>query len=389
MDKIKKLGLLFSQLANELNISNTLYDKAVTAYTALANYIKDNNSDWDVEVFPQGSFELGTVIKPINDEDQYDVDLVVLVKMPSFEDAYKLRQTIQSFLESHGRYDGKIEEKKQCLRIVYSDSAQFHMDVVCAVPTQYNQTAIINVAKKIETGEGYKYFPSNPKGYIEWFKQSMNYKRLMQEARIRDAASTEIQALSLAKMKTPLQQAIQILKRHRDIFFQNNLDSRPSSIIITTLCALSYDNAKIYNSENNNVYTTIKQMLNTFTYYLGTNSFGEYKLSNPSFDQENFLYKWNSNSKLPEDFFKWIEKARFDIITNPLDFLEDSPTQMRDSLRENFGHKITDSALKKYGEAFGLANESGQIRINPSTMSIAQSKDSCSIVPMKNTFFGD
>ena len=44
------------------------------------------------------------------------------------------------------------------------------------------------------------------------------------------------------KVKTPLQQAIQILKRHRDIMFEKDAEDRPISIIITTLAAHAYNN---------------------------------------------------------------------------------------------------------------------------------------------------
>ena len=48
-------------------------------------------------------------------------------------------------------------------------------------------------------------------------------------------------------MKTPLQRAIQILKRHRDVWFNKNRSAydekaKPSSIIITTLAAHAYYN---------------------------------------------------------------------------------------------------------------------------------------------------
>lgn len=389
MNKEQKLGLLFSGLADKLNITETLYNRAVTAYTALADYIKDNNKDWEVEIFPHGSFELGTVIKPVNDEDEYDVDLVVLVRAPDFRDAHKLRETIRTFLESHGRYEGKIEEKKQCLRVVYSDNAQFHMDVVCAKSSEYDDKNIIEVAKKDEQLDEYDYKESNPKGYIDWFKKTMNYKRLLQEARFQAAyeASTEVQELSLPKMKTPLQKAIQILKRHRDIYFQNNLDNRPSSIVITTLCALSYDNAKLYNSSNDNVYLAIKKMLETFPMFLGADSSGQYKLPNPSFHDENFLYKWNTDANLKKHFFQWIEKARLDIVTNPFQFLEDNPGKMRDVLFSCFGSNIARAAFESYGETYKKLNDS--LRIDKNTMSTTLDEGESTVKPKLNTFYGD
>ena len=45
----------------------------------------------------------------------------------------------------------------------------------------------------------------------------------------------EIEDVPTYRVKTPLQMAIQLLKRHRDIYFQNNNENAPISIIITTL----------------------------------------------------------------------------------------------------------------------------------------------------------
>ena len=90
MRKEEKLNMIFDNLANGLNITQTMMKKAETAYNALGEHIKNSNEEWDVVVYPQGSFQLGTVIKPVNDEEQYDVDLVVLVKTPNY-DAETLR----------------------------------------------------------------------------------------------------------------------------------------------------------------------------------------------------------------------------------------------------------------------------------------------------------
>ena len=56
----------------------------------------------------------------------------------------------------------------------------------------------------------------------------------MQEARVEDVPEYQV--------KTPLQQGIQILKRHRDIMFVEDPDDKPISIIITTLAAHAYNN---------------------------------------------------------------------------------------------------------------------------------------------------
>ena len=54
------------------------------------------------------------------------------------------------------------------------------------------------------------------------------------------AKAAKVDDLPARKWKSPLQEAIQILKRHRDVMFQDARDSAPISATITTLAALSY-----------------------------------------------------------------------------------------------------------------------------------------------------
>jgi len=48
-----------------------------------------------------------------------------------------------------------------------------------------------------------------------------------------------IDELPTYRWKTPLQQVVKILKRHRDVMFLDAPDKKPMSIIITTLAGRS------------------------------------------------------------------------------------------------------------------------------------------------------
>ena len=76
-DQEKILGMLLSRIADEINITSTMQDKAVSSYTAVGKWIGDG-LDYDVKIMPQGSMNLGTVIKPIDDRDDYDMDLSLI-----------------------------------------------------------------------------------------------------------------------------------------------------------------------------------------------------------------------------------------------------------------------------------------------------------------------
>lgn len=192
MTKEQKLNMIFDSLADGLNITQTMLQKAEKAYNALGDHIKSANEEWNVIVYPQGSFQLGTVVKPINDDEQYDVDLVVLVKEPHY-DAEKLRSEIFTILESHGRYEGKIENKKPCIRIQYADSSQFHMDIASAQDLVATADDSINIAR-FDGESSYYYEVSNPKGYIDWFKKTMQFDELQKSQRaMYEQCQTEVE----------------------------------------------------------------------------------------------------------------------------------------------------------------------------------------------------
>ena len=53
-------------------------------------------------------------------------------------------------------------------------------------------------------------------------------------------ARASVEEIPEYRVRTPLQSAIQILKRHRDVMFVDRADEKPISIVLTTLAAHAY-----------------------------------------------------------------------------------------------------------------------------------------------------
>jgi hypothetical protein len=71
----------------------------------------------------------------------------------------------------------------------------------------------------------------------------------------------KIDELPLYRWKTPLQRAVQILKRHRDVMFEKNPNAKPISIIITTLAALCYSGESDISSTLQNIIVNLQDMM--------------------------------------------------------------------------------------------------------------------------------
>jgi len=318
----EQLNVFFLRIAEELDISDTLFDRAVRSYTALGEYI-NNQCDCSVSVYTQGSFRLGTVIRPLSDEDVYDLDLACEVMEVPFITPKDLKNKIGDILSESKRYSSMLEEKKRCWRIEYSDEAQFHMDITPAVPDSKTTDAIL-VTNKNENGS-YSFTFSNPKGYSEWFEKRKATSEMIRKTAIFEAAGVEPVKTKDNKVKLPLQRAIQILKRHRDKMFESNQDNKPISIIITTLAA------RAYNGETG-VYDAVKRILETMSTFIEVTG-EKYYIPNPSNPQENFADKWNSEPAKATAFFNWLNKAKKDIITVSPTIIDDY-TSLEDSLGE-------------------------------------------------------
>src|SRR5208337_1219737 len=81
---------------------------------------------------------------------------------------------------------------------------------------------------------------SNSEGFARWFESRMKLARLLLEKRAVAVKAAQVDDLPAYRWKSPLQRCVQILKRHRDVMFADNLDRKPISIIITTLAGKAY-----------------------------------------------------------------------------------------------------------------------------------------------------
>ena len=79
-EKEKILDNYLLRIASNLDISETMREKAERSYRAVGQWLGDCDVNSDVKIMPQGSFYLGTVIRPVSDADEYDIDLVCLLK---------------------------------------------------------------------------------------------------------------------------------------------------------------------------------------------------------------------------------------------------------------------------------------------------------------------
>ena len=316
-----------------IDISDTDYKQAEDRYQAIGKWLQRGESKLAAlspDIYTQGSFALGTVIKPLNDNEDYDIDLVCHLKAETRDYTQEDIKTILG--EEVGRYakannlSNDPEESRRCWTLIYASSngsAGFHLDALPSISSwayseakekyKYERNKdIFQINITDNEKEDYDrisndWYVSNPRGYAEWFnsKQEDAIAEERQRYSLRSMASGKPDDVPSYAIKTPLQQAIQFLKRHRDIYFQDNNDIKPISIIITTLVA------QTHLETNSSILGIIKQFQENYWQHItGDNNIC---ILNPVNSAENFADKWSKYPERKHAFQEWINQLREDL----------------------------------------------------------------------------
>lgn len=378
-------------LAEELDISDTRYEQAEQSYNSLGRWLNRPEStlkDYGPAVYVQGSFGLGTVIKPRNEEEDYDVDAVCELQYlgkTQLTQAH-LKEMLRVEMESYRRAQNMLKplhEGRRCWTLNYADGAQFHMDVVPALPngetvrrmlqanrleTRWSGTAIaITDNERWDYGQITEDWPrSNPKGYLEWFKTRMIVVLNERKMRLAKSINASVEKIPDYKVRTPLQHSIMILKRHRDMMFaRDEINCCPISIIITTLAAHAYGGEE-------DVGDALLSILSGMERHILRDSYNRAHIANPSDPMENFADKWAEHPEREEAFYKWLRQAQSDY--QKVAGMEQG-SNMADALSPHMG-----TALAKRAETRFRGGSSGLLR-GATAASVASSTPSFGSVP--------
>jgi len=365
----KQIETILGDLAAQINISDELFETANDEYTALGKWIdkktEEGTTPYRVSIYPQGSFALGTVIRPISDEDDYDLDLVCQVENGSFLSAEELKiDVVKPWLTGYKKTKNDIEEKRRCWHVEYEDIPNFHMDVIPTIPrypSDANSSMISITDKDEERNPVYEYQGSNPKGYIKWFfSRCRQRKDVSVNGNHKNYEMAQQEDLKQNKNKTKLQKAVQLLKRHRDVMFEDDVENKPISIVITTLAG------QVYSGETT-ILDTILGFVDGVEDYLNTHrrKDGSYSIPNPSYEGEDFADKWKEHPERQAAFFSWLRQLQEDFNLEKL--MSKDRVTMGNSIKKSFGNATGAMVFGMRGIAEANAVKAGTVKVNSST----------------------
>ncbi len=351
---------LLKNIVKQIAVSDRKNEDAINRYTSISQWFGRKESmlnSYSPMIYPHGSFSLGTAINPLVGE-KYDLDIMCcLQNLTTYNiTEYKLKQMVgNEIIEYTKTYGMKFPENHtRAWTINYNEKSQFQIDIIPSIPVGVNTSVYLTYKDTHLYNQIHNPWEkiSNPKGYLDWFSEKCRENLLERRKRFATTNKIEIEKIPEYKVKSVLQEVVMLLKRHRDVYFDNlqncqEKEEKVSSIILTTLATEQYKGqsnlveAFIYIVENlenaitvrnNSIYENFRY---TKGYAIGNK---EFKIVNPSNPKENFTDKWGENPYKKRAFFMWLEQLKDDLKSLKL-FLSGENTSL-EILKKMFGNQI-------------------------------------------------
>ncbi len=148
-------------LRDVVNLNQSRLDRLDTSVKAVTDFLKGNLISF-MEVEPQGSYGLKTIIRPVKEGQEYDADITLYMKYDKDKNPEDYIDDLYNCFRDHGTYKDKVHRRTRCVYLDYA--GDFHLDVVpCITKPDGSKWVCNNKTNEFERTDG--------TGYRDWFNE--------------------------------------------------------------------------------------------------------------------------------------------------------------------------------------------------------------------------
>ena len=299
---MKHISYFNDFLANHVNLNQSRLNMLEERVETITNLLKSKLAGYR-KYSPQGSYAHKTIIKPVQDNDEFDADVLIFIKDDNFNpDVFNdYIRMVYDTLKSNHNYKDKIKEKTRCVTIDYA--GDFHLDIVPCVERR-DVCYICNRDRKV-------YEKTDGDGYKEWL---IERNRIIGGNNFRKAT-----------------RLFKFLRDHKDNF-------SVKSILLTTILGNEVRQTDENSGDFSDLPTTLKILSNRVNVFLKRNNYMPI-IKNPVLPSEDFNRHWDQRKYA--NF-----RDKFDIYNS--------------KINEACAEKSHDESIKKWRKLFG--DDFGKLR---------------------------
>ncbi len=278
--------------------------------------------------FVQGSYAMGTGIKPTNGDYDIDVGLEFDIDKDDYPDPVTIKKWVKEALDGHTK---SVKIRRSCVTVTYQkdDEPVYHVDFACYAAYNKNQKLYIAKGKEYSEAENRVWELSDPKGLINLIKNKF----------------------SSEDEQNQFKRIIRYMKKWKNEKFEVTGSAAPTGIALTVLAYNFFSPAYKFDSlKGTRVYddfTALKKLvqsiMNQFTY---------------SYDYDNRKYYYTIQQKLPvepyNDLFSKMSKLQQNDFYSKLSAMKSKLAEVENTSKKSEACKVL---AQIFGDDFPITAE--------------------------------
>ncbi|MGH8414710.1 MAG: nucleotidyltransferase domain-containing protein [Gammaproteobacteria bacterium] len=363
------LDTLLADVAIRVQLSATDYGKAESRYHTINEHLDRDGSLLRGHVnlvYPQGSMAIEATIASRLRTDEFDIDVVAELALPSEISPQLALDLLYRSLrgEEGSRYYQMAERRTRCVTIHYADS--MHIDLTPAVLDRARpaKISLLFHHRPGDPGEPTYRLWANPWGFAEWFRLQTPFdhafalafgrRASLAEAQIAlDKATSEpVRPQKGAHEKSKAVIVLQLLKRWRNVQYDSRKGHRrPPSVMIAKLIADAANGTETLFQELALQAQHLRNVIGA------AHDRGQaVRVVNPRCPEDVLTDRWPSSRQEQELFLRDLDHLG----TKLGELAESDLGEMRVIMAELFGESPTGAIFESYNRELGQSIASGR-----------------------------
>ncbi len=357
---------IFTEIAIRIQLPPSKYRLACERYKTIADYLERDGSplkDQIARFYPQGSMAIGATISSRGHDQEYDIDIVGELLLPSDTPPKIVLDTLYTAIkgEKGSRYYDMVKRRTRCVTIYYEDGMHLDVTPVILQSSYPERTSDLFHDDPDKPHEEPAKLLMNAWGFCTLFKANTadttsfadRYSRSVRTFDVLAKAETEeVDPQEDPSRKSSDVVALQLIKRFRNIRYGNRDERLPPSILLS----------KFVNDAANPMDSLVDALIyhTTFIRQQLIGADRNFKLVhevNPTCKEDCFTDRWPLKISAQRQFI-----SDLDYLLDSLKKLKSSELsidQIQNLLADLFGEFPVRAAIRATQEMVGNATRSG------------------------------